>query len=218
MWLLSEGVHYIVINKPANISSVEKDIHKLSAFKLIEEKVNKNIRAAHRLDKETSGCLVFAKTKYGQQSMVNAFKHKIIKKKYIAITEGEAVFSKKIIKSRPLGKNKKGLSITKIRTLQKGNGMSLIEAIPLTGRMHQIRLHLASEGLPVIGDKKHKSKASLIDGTIALVAYLIEFPKPEGGKRVAIAPLPLFFKKLLGNIGYKKHSNRHIDKNPGYII
>ncbi|MCS7231392.1 MAG: RluA family pseudouridine synthase [Elusimicrobiota bacterium] len=143
----------------------------------------------HRLDKETSGVLIVAKTPQAQYFLANQFKKREVKKTYHAIVFGEMKQSEgKII--APIRKDRNiskvdGVgkeAITVFKCLSKNNGFSYLEIYPLTGRTHQIRTHLSFIGYPIIGDVIYKGINKI--GTIKiprvmLHAYSIEFIHPR---------------------------------------
>ncbi|OGY38684.1 MAG: hypothetical protein A2418_01360 [Candidatus Brennerbacteria bacterium RIFOXYC1_FULL_41_11] len=150
----------------------------------------------HRLDKETSGVLIIAKTQEAFEVLKNKFKNREVKKTYLALVLGKMNVSSEEI-NLPIAKSKKSTKrTTRIRPGQKnseaktnwkllktysdqsGNTLSLLEVIPKTGRTHQIRVHLAAISHPVVGDylygrKKTKSFRETIQ-RIFLHAKLLE--------------------------------------------
>lgn len=212
--ILHEGKHHIVVNKPANMVVVTgRGVPKPTLMDLAIAEFGKGIRPVHRLDRVTFGCCVFAKSLYGQQALSNAFRRHLIDKRYIAIVEGETRFQNINIDARlereDFEQAKKGplatqhisetgkRALTRVKVLAKSNGFTIVEAQPQTGRMHQIRAHLAHVGHPIVGDKQYGSQVPFGPHAIGLFAYSISFPDPNGGRHHVSAPLPTEFESFL---------------------
>lgn len=187
--VLHEDDTFLIVNKPSGI---------------VSESVKKG-DLCHRLDKETSGCLLIAKTKEALKAGEALFKEKEITKTYLAVVEGVPSKDSGTI-SKPLGKkgslkgqtvwgvDENGLSaLTFWKKIKSKGRISLIECEPKTGRTHQIRIHLASIGHPILGDHTyHKTQSfSKSSPRILLHAYRLSFTHPITGKEVhAEAPIP----------------------------
>jgi 23S rRNA pseudouridine1911/1915/1917 synthase len=165
----------------------------------------------HRLDKDTSGVMVIARNKKVFNELKNNFKNKIIEKKYVAICQGifaekEGTIEKPIARSASYRKqviarkNTKTTirkAVTNYKVVKKYRNYSLVEVFPKTGRMHQIRIHLASIGHPVAGDLVYGSR-SLAKRQL-LHAKELKF-ELFGKKYVFSTPIPQDFKEFLSNI------------------
>ncbi len=168
----------------------------------------------HRLDKETSGTLILAKNNFIFNYLKNLFKTRKVKKKYIALVKGEikkqeGIINLPLIRSKKspikrkvvIKKDKGKIALTKYKVLKLYNGYTLLEIFPQTGRTHQIRVHLASIGFPVVGDKLYgykKKDRNLINlSRHFLHAQTISFVLPSGELIKAEAPLPEDLKKAL---------------------
>lgn len=121
----------------------------------------------HRLDKETSGLLVVARNNFAHLNLAEQFARHTIKRKYIAVVQGKVEFDQNIIEA-PIGRHpvkRKNMSVsfndkakfakTYYRTLKRGEDFSLMELVPWTGRTHQLRVHMAFLGHPILGDTKY---------------------------------------------------------------
>lgn len=207
--ILDEGKHYIALYKPFNtLVTANRGYNGLTLLDLAKIQFGKNILPVHRLDRVTTGCCLFAKTLFGQQALGDLFQKHLIKKIYLTITEGVPDFKKKSVNKKlkrihscckkninhvyqTISNNDDGEnSITNFKVLSVNNGFSLIEANPITGKMHQIRVHLSYLGFPILGDKLYGSKTSYASNAIALHAYSISFFPPEGGNRKKIIAQP----------------------------
>ncbi|TAM37892.1 RluA family pseudouridine synthase [bacterium] len=173
----------------------------LSRFKQLSD-INKNRPGiVHRLDKETSGLLVIAKNNDSHLKLSRQFAQHSIQRKYIAIVVGRTEFDEDVIElpigRHPLKRKNMAVSFTEnskyakthYRTLKRGKDFSLLELRPFTGRTHQLRVHLASLGYPILGDTKYGKAGSF--PRLALHAQEIGFLHPGTGKLVNfVSPLP----------------------------
>jgi len=164
----------------------------------------------HRLDKETSGLLVIAKNNAAHLSLSRQFAKHSVKRKYIALVKGTMEYDENVI-DVPIGrhpyKRKKmsagfGKNIryakTYYRTLKRMKDFSLLELEPFTGRTHQLRVHLAFLGHPILGDTKYGSNNEFI--RLALHAKSIGFLHPRTGKFIEFSSdIPAELKKELLN-------------------
>ncbi|MFH0855704.1 MAG: RluA family pseudouridine synthase [Candidatus Omnitrophota bacterium] len=128
----------------------------------------------HRLDKDTSGVLVIAKNNSSHLKLSGQFADHSIKRKYVALVRGSMEFDENLIEA-PIGRHvtkrenmavdfsdKSRYAKTYYRTLKRFNGHSLLSLEPFTGRTHQLRVHLAFIGHPILGDKKYGKKDEFI--------------------------------------------------------
>ena len=153
----------------------------------------------HRLDMDTSGVIVIAKTERARARLSAQFEARTVSKRYIALVRGFPEPPDAIIEA-PIGRdpdNRKRMAIveggrestTIYRTLRRYANATLLEALPKTGRTHQIRVHLASVGHPVVGDATYGRAADGLDRHF-LHAASLEFKHPTTGERVRFeAPL-----------------------------
>lgn len=196
--VLNIGQDVVAVFKPHGMFSVPSPgAIRPTLLDLVKEKFGKNIYAVHRLDRVTSGIVLWARSIFAKHALDNAFKKRLIKKTYYAICEGQAHF-KNITINKPLKKialnHKHGSefkqiiddngdkAITKFSLIKKiDEHHCLIKAQPISGRMHQIRCHLSYINLPIMGDKLYGAKNSLKHHTIALSAVGILAPLPRGG-------------------------------------
>ncbi|MEW6006829.1 MAG: RluA family pseudouridine synthase [bacterium] len=160
----------------------------------------------HRLDKDTSGLIVVAKTEAAYKSLVKMIKERIVKRKYLALVLGSVKEDYGEI-CIPIGRPKKGGVLMKpygrkmreaktfYKVLERRKDMSLLEVSLETGRTHQIRVHLASIGHPVIGDKSYgKNSAPRTPHSAfnrqALHAFSLSFPHPITNKPLSFVVEP----------------------------
>lgn len=167
----------------------------------------------HRLDKETSGLLVVAKNNPAHLALVEQFSAHTIQRKYIAVVKGRMEFDENII-DLPISRHptkRKNMCVgftdkskyakTHYRTLKRAKDYSLLELKPYTGRTHQLRVHLAFLGHPILGDVKYGRNNEF--KRLALHAEYLCFSHPRTGKPIDFfSPAPKEFLRLFS----KHHS------------
>ncbi len=165
----------------------------------------------HRLDKDTTGVILVAKDAKTQEMLSELFKERNITKTYRAIIEGEIKNIEGMIEGNigrhPIDRKKMAVlkndgrnAVTAFKALKRLKGFTYIEAYPKTGRTHQIRVHLAHIGHPVVGDKTYGKRAKHLAERPLLHAYRIEFVHPAKGEKVSIeAPVPDDIEEFIGN-------------------
>lgn len=201
----------IIINKPHGLlvhrSPIARDVHEF-ALQILRDQIGQSVYPVHRLDRKTSGILVFALNKDMLRSMNVLFQDDKPVKKYLAIVRGYTPERFSIDKPLPKENGNLQESLTHfelIETVEKSwkigkfetSRYSLIKAIPVTGRMHQIRRHLNHFRHPIIGDRPHgcnkqnKFFSNELDlHTMYLHAYSLEFIHPKTDESLKIkAPL-----------------------------
>lgn len=204
--ILYEDNDLIIVSKPSGLLTV--DIDKGSGKTLYKEVSNyikrnnkKNkIFIVNRLDRDTSGIVVFAKSEKVKQMLQNNWNEIVLVRKYIAVVEGVAK-EKDVIKSY-LNENKEHMvysaktgkiAITEYERIKHNNKYSMLNIYLKTGRKNQIRVHMKDIGHLIIGDKKYGSKENLID-RLMLHCELIEFKNPINNKIISITcPHPIEF-------------------------
>jgi 23S rRNA pseudouridine1911/1915/1917 synthase len=218
--VLFENEHLLVINKPAGMvvhPAAGHDrgtlVHAVLAHAPEMEGIGGEQRpgVVHRLDKNTSGLILLAKDNATHRWLVNQFKDRRVHKVYLALVDGQPPTSSGRVDA-PIGRDtahrqsmaivtpEKGReAITEYRTLEKFPAHTLLEAHPITGRTHQIRIHLDFLGCPVAGDTVYgRRKPSLPLDRHFLHAYRITLSLPnEPGPRTFEAPLPEELQRIL---------------------
>lgn len=182
----------VVVDKPAGMLVVPAPgRHGTTVVDAVSEQLGSRVHAVHRLDEETSGVLVLARTLAAKEWLEDVFRHHRATRTYLALVEHSPSPPAGRIESRlrevaggivrsvptPPG----DVAITDYRTLQRRGRQTLVECRPLTGRRNQIRVHLADLGCPICGDRKYGWRAR---GTpfqrVMLHAERIVLPRPDG--------------------------------------
>lgn len=160
--ILKETDDFIIINKPPFISSLEDRNDDINILALAKS-YHPDAQLCHRLDKETSGALVIAKNPEAYRHMSMQFEDRKVTKIYHAIVDGTHDFNQ-VEYNQPIYKlangtvriDKRGKeAVTIFDTLKAYMQHTLVECRPITGRMHQIRIHLANQGAPITGDAQY---------------------------------------------------------------
>ena len=162
----------------------------------------------HRLDRDTSGLMVYAKDVQTQQSLINGWQQLVTDRRYLALVKGEfeqtrgriqswlTEDKKFVTHSSPVDNGGK-YAVTHYNVLASSNGYSLVECELETGRKNQIRVHMADLGHPVVGDRKYGSGEDPMR-RLGLHAYMLCFTHPVTGKHLRFeTPVPFCFEKLL---------------------
>lgn len=194
---LASGPGWRVVEKPCGMLAVGER----SAESLLRETTGEEgWRAVHRLDRDTTGCLLFAADEETRRALVAAFEEGRVTKVYHALAAGVPGKDTFTV-SRPLdGQPAESAVRVLSRRFDAPRACHLAVKIA-TGRTHQIRRHLAAAGFPLLGDRQYFSRASQAFAAVPrqmLHASRLGFPDPATGKRVfAVSPLPADFKRIL---------------------
>jgi tRNA pseudouridine32 synthase/23S rRNA pseudouridine746 synthase/23S rRNA pseudouridine1911/1915/1917 synthase len=215
--ILHEDRDIIVVEKPCGLLTIGTDRDKSrTVHTLLNEYVRKGdprsrnrVYIVHRLDRETSGILILAKSESAKMYLQEHWQN--TDKRYLTVVHGKLAVKSGTISSylaensaltvystdnQALGK----LSHTEYAVLKEARGFSLLEIRLLTGRKHQIRVHLSEKGHPVVGDRKY-GKGNDAHGTLALHARSLSFTHPVSCKRLCFETrIPDYFIRLVGSI------------------
>jgi 23S rRNA pseudouridine1911/1915/1917 synthase len=223
--LVYEDDDLLIINKPVGLvvhpGAGNRDHTLVNGLLLHRPALSLLPRAGiiHRLDKDTSGLLAVAGTLTAHTRLTRAMQKRHIERRYLAVTEGRMIAGQDI--DRPIGRDPRlrtrqqvredgKPALTRVRVQERYRVHSLIEAELATGRTHQIRVHLASIGFPLVGDRRYGARGrlppaasrELIDllggfSRQALHAYKLAFDHPLSDKRLDFqAPLPADLENL----------------------
>lgn len=199
--VLYEDAALLIIDKPAGMLSEAKSFP---------------YPPVHRLDKETSGVLILVKTKGAEEAMKALFAERHVQKTYLALVDGVVAASKgklvtKLHKKHAYqgqsiwGSGTKGLeAITFWEKQSSGREATLLACRPVTGRTHQLRVHLSELGHPILGDTQYgkRFRCPLHCHRHMLHAWKLSFPHPLSGEPLEVtAPIPQDFLTLLQKLG-----------------
>lgn len=205
--ILYEDDYLLIYNKPAGITSDKKGFSHLFP----------NYEVVHRLDKETTGAIILAKTSEAAEKIKDLFKNREVHKIYQVIVDGVPKEKKGVIESY-IGRVKargdyimwgsvspvEGReAITKWKLLNHGKSASLIQCEPITGRTHQIRVHMKDMGHPVLGDYRYQRqfRCPLLPNRLMLHACSVSFVHPFLKKKLVVeAPLPEDFQTTVSQV------------------
>lgn len=205
--ILFEDEFLLICNKPSGISCDSNGILVHLA------RYSKQLKLVHRLDKETTGVLILAKSDASRKMLEELFKERQVEKEYHAVVNGLVPFQKKQIANR-LGKIKEfsgqslygssakgGLeAVTRFSLMKRGKSSSLLACYPETGRTHQIRVHLSELGFPILGDVLYGKELGFrwMPGQLLLHAYRVKFTHPITHEVIEVStPAPLLFDKAM---------------------
>lgn len=211
--IVYEDPYLLVIDKRAGLLSMSNNTRQETVQTVLNRYLEKGggrntSHIVHRLDRDTSGLMVYAKDIKTQQSLVEGWQQLVTDRRYVALVQG--VFENKqgkieswltedkrfITHSSPVNNGGK-FAVTKYNVLEEGGGYSLVECELLTGRKNQIRVHMAELGHPVVGDHKYGSADDSIR-RLGLHAYMLCFHHPVNGKLLRFeTPIPACFENRL---------------------
>ncbi len=211
--IIYEDQHIIVIEKEAGILSISTEKEKeLTAYSILskhvkEESASNRIFVVHRLDRETSGIMIFAKSEEIQAKLQERWNDTIIERTYVAVVEGPIEEkkgtiisylheSKALIVYSSQDPNSGQKAVTHFKVVKKNDKYSLLEVNLETGRKNQIRVHMQAIGHSVIGDKKYGAKTNPIK-RLGLHAKVLTFTHPIDKKTLHFeTEIPKVFLKL----------------------
>ncbi len=187
--------YIVVVNKIAKIlvqPSPRGEKNTLTS--LLNQYLGEKVFPCHRLDRETTGLIIYAKSKQIQETIMEQFKQRMVKKKYIAFIEGRMKKKKGMLIDRILDregkiyKERPKEAKTFYRTLRAFENWSVVELEPVTGRTNQLRIQLANVGNPILGEAKYAFRRDFLVRfrRLALHAFYLQFFHPISKDKVTL--------------------------------
>ena len=212
--ILYEDADVVAVEKPVGLithsdgrtkEATAEDWFK-ERYKVQDVSLSEQSGYVHRLDRDTSGVLVFAKNPTAYAFLRKAFHDHEVQKTYLAFVYGTLKEKKGIIdfdigrsrkdfrlrSAQPKAKGRLRESLTRYEVIGETEGHSLLSVSPETGRTHQIRVHLKAIHHPIVGDPLYAPNQPMALGItlLGLHAYRLDIPLPAGGRTVITAPIP----------------------------
>lgn len=204
--ILFENDDYAVVNKPPFLSTLEDRNESVNLLRIAREYIG-DAQVCHRLDKDTSGALAIAKNPEAYRNLSIQFEKRQVTKVYHAVADGIHQFSDTIV-DQPILKQDDGIAkiskrdgkpaVTHFTSLKPFRDHTLIECRPITGRMHQIRVHLAYLGAPITGDILYAGKPFFLSQVKRKFNLKKETEELPLMKRMALHAYSLTFTDLSG--------------------
>jgi 23S rRNA pseudouridine1911/1915/1917 synthase len=210
MEVLYEDAQLLAVNKPAGMPAQPDPSGDLSVLDWAKQYIkvkyqkpgNVFLALVHRLDRPVGGVMVFGRTSKAARRLSEQFQQRRVEKTYWAIVRGETDAGRLVHYHRPHPKLENTVKLYKApvkngkecvleyRTLAVKQGLSWVEALPLTGRKHQIRAQFAFIGRPIVGDVKYGAETGLDDRSLALFARSLTLVHPTHGTCLRIVAVP----------------------------
>ncbi|HTJ49107.1 MAG TPA: RluA family pseudouridine synthase [Cyclobacteriaceae bacterium] len=221
--ILWEDDDFVLVNKPPFLATLEDRHEKLNLLGMAREYIE-TAQVCHRLDKDTSGVLAIAKNPAAYRHMSMQFEHRQINKIYHAVADGVHNFQDQLVDAPILKQDDGVVKISKrdgkpaqtyFTSLKSYRNYTLVECRPITGRMHQIRVHLSLLNAPITGDEMYGGKPFFLSSVkkgfnlkkftdeqpllkrMALHAFALEFQNLAGKMEKIIAPYPKDIQALI---------------------
>lgn len=220
--ILYQDEDYLFVHKPAHISTLEDRNDAVNMLAVVRQ-AEPDAQVCHRLDKDTSGVLAIARHPEAYRHLSMQFEHRQVKKIYHALVDGLHQFQQTEV-DKPILKLPDGMvriaregkpAHTFFTTLRSFRQHTLVECQPVTGRMHQIRIHLATLGASIAGDEQYGGKPVFLSAIkrdfklkketeeeplmkrMALHAFSLEFDSMQGQRLRVEAPYPKDLRALI---------------------
>lgn len=211
--IVYEDAYLLVVDKRPGLLSMSNNTRQETAQSVLNRYLEKGggrctAHLVHRLDRDTSGLMLYAKDVQTQQSFIHDWRELVTDRRYVALVSGEVkqregdvrswlTEDKRFVTHSSPVDNGGKYAHTHYRLLHSANGYSLVELELETGRKNQIRVHMAEIGHPIVGDRKYGSDDDSIR-RLGLHAYMLCFRHPVTGKMLSFeTPIPVCFENCL---------------------
>lgn len=207
MEILFDRDGILAVEKPSGIPVIPERKPGRVILSMLEDLLGMKLFVVHRLDKETSGVLLFAKNARAHAYLSNLFEHRNVKKQYVAVVRGGIEAERGSIDAplRQFGSGRMGVDAERGKPSRTAwilrrrlSGFTLLDVFPETGRRHQIRVHLYGIGHPVAGDPLYGTAGQAGDAPrLMLHALEVAFTGPGGDPVTVTSPLPVEFEDFI---------------------
>jgi RluA family pseudouridine synthase len=216
--ILFQNDDILAVEKPEGIASIPGAKGDECLLSMLSATFPEKLYVVHRLDKDASGVILFATNPQAHKYLNHQFSNRCIRKTYLALTHGNVEKTSGVINGplRQFGSGRMGVdpqrgkaSITEYRVTQRFGPYTLVEAYPLTGRRHQIRVHLYSIGHPIVGDLRYGDRdAQRAYPRLMLHALKIACRLPSGQEVTIQAPIPESFGTIVEMVAGRNLASR----------
>ncbi|MDJ0837597.1 MAG: RNA pseudouridine synthase [Acidobacteriota bacterium] len=199
-WVVADADGLLIAAKPSGIPTQgRRDADYMAFYELLKQNLSGYIGLHHRLDQDTSGLMLFTRDRALNAGVAALFRDRKVHKAYLALAYGSRAGSDEEVVDAPIGAERTAggtryavmssgkKAVTRIKRIYSHDHLHLVEAQPLTGRTHQIRVHLAHLGLPLLGDRFYNGPAH---DRFYLHCYRLQWPEgkllPAGDRRLGV--------------------------------
>ncbi len=201
-WVRHEDEHLLAVSKPAGVNTHRADVHAQDGmYEWVQrQRADVVLSVLHRLDKATSGVLVFGKSTAANRSLAAQFEQRLVDKRYELIVRRDDERAPSLRCSVPIPSGRRDrderAAITDFELVASGRGFQRLTGHPHTGRTHQVRIHAESSGMPIVGDAEHHGDAA---ARLFLHAAHLRLDRPDGTALDIDDARPPSFDRLLAD-------------------